>query len=64
MNELKKRFYSFLWNFGWVALSMSVGFLVDNLDLLGTTLHFSQATVIFVGLVLTQISKAVSNQMK
>ena len=63
MHELKTRFFSFLWNFGWVAVSMFTGFLVDNLDLIGTEFHFSPAIATIVGLVLTQVSKAVRNKL-
>lgn len=62
MNELKKRFLSFLWSFGWVALSMFTGFLTDNLDLIGTSFEFSPTVAMVVGLILTQVSKAVKNR--
>jgi hypothetical protein len=54
---------SFLWNFGWVAVSMFIGFMLDNLDLIGTEFHFSPAIATIVGLVLTQVSKAVRNKL-
>jgi len=63
MQELKTRFFSFLWNFGWVAASMFTGFMLDNLDLIGTEFHFSPAIATIVGLVLTQVSKAVRNKL-
>ncbi|MFZ2151818.1 MAG: hypothetical protein WAV09_01775 [Minisyncoccia bacterium] len=63
MNELKKRFLSFLWNFGWVSASLFIGFLADNLDLIGTTFEFSPTIAIVVGLILTQVSKAAKNKI-
>lgn len=63
MKELKKRFWSFVWRIGWVALSMTLVFLTDNLDLISETFNFGTLGGIVMGHILAEASKAVRNKM-
>lgn len=55
--EFKKRFISFLWSLGGMAVAAVLAFLADNLNLL----HVPEPVIVMLGLVIAQTTKIANN---